>query len=509
MIERMSCAIVASVMPRDLAELTAAAAAAVGDADLLELRADLAGDAFANWLALLPRLPLPTIVTIRARADGGAFAGDEGERARRLVAASSVAAWIDLEANGPLADAPLGPAQRIVSHHEWRAPPHDLEAMAAALVARRRDAVVKLAITPRDLVDVARIARLQRSLAEQGARVACFAMGELGAPTRLLAGKLGAAFVYGSLAGYAATAPGQPTVTELARLHRLREQHPTMAAAAVIGDPIAHSASPTLHHALYRAAGVVRGFVPMRAPDLASALDLCDALGVTAAAITLPHKETAARSAIGALPGEPWPPFAGSANTLMRTVEGWRAGNSDVAGFRAALRHGWPSSRPPPQRALVLGAGGVARTAVVELREARVEVTVCARTFARAAALAAEFGATAVAWEQRADVARDLIVQATPLGMAPRIDETPLPATAIRADDVLFELIYRPRRTRLLEEASARGAATIEGLEMFVEQALVQHLHFTGARGDAAVARAAVIEELSHIRAKSTSNAIT
>ncbi|MBL8840641.1 MAG: type I 3-dehydroquinate dehydratase [Planctomycetes bacterium] len=501
----MPCAIVASVLPRSTAELRAAAAAAArdGDADLLELRADLAGDRFAEWLALLPQLPLPVLVTIRARAHGGAFEGDERERAARLAAAARVAAWIDVEAETPLADelagvapfAALSPtdaprARPIVSLHAWDAPPVDLEARALALVARHPAAIVKLAIAARDLADVERVVHLQRRLAAAGARAACFALGELGAPTRLLAGKLGAALVYGSIDGHAPTGPGQPTLATLARLHRVREQEAATPVAAVLGDPIGHSLSPRLHSALYRAAGLARCFVPLRAPELPAALSLCDALGIAAASVTLPHKEAAASLAVGAIAGEPWPPFAGSANTLLRRDAGWLAGNSDVAGFRAALAGGWPKGRAPPRRALLLGAGGVARTALAALRNDGVAVTVAARTFARAQALAAEFGATAVEWAARGRVERELIVQATPLGMAPLEAETPLPIEQLSASDVVLELIYRPRRTRLLREAEQRGAATIEGAAMFVAQALQQHRWFTGHDGDLTVAQA-------------------
>lgn len=506
MIAAMPCAIVASVLPHSSAELHAAAAAAArdGDADLLELRADLAGDRFAEWLTLLPRLPLPAIVTIRARAHGGAFEGDERERAVRLAAAARVAAWIDVEAETPLADEYAGRelttaaprladpprARPIVSLHAWDAPPVDLEARAFALVERHPAALVKLAIAARDLADVERIVHLQRRLAAAGARAACFALGELGTPTRLLAGKLGAALVYGAIEGHAPTAPGQPTIATLAQLHRVREQEAATPVAAVLGDPIGHSLSPRLHSALYRAAGLARCFVPLRAPQLPAALSLCDALGITAASVTLPHKEAAARLAVGAIAGEPWPPFAGSANTLLRGDAGWLAGNSDVAGFRAALAGGWPNGRAPPRRALLLGAGGVARTAMAALRNDGVAVTVAARTFARAQALAAEFGATAVEWAARGQVERELIVQATPLGMAPLETETPLPQEQLCASDVVLELIYRPRRTRLLREAEQRGAATLEGAAMFVAQALQQHRWFTGRDGDPAVAQA-------------------
>ena len=495
----MTCAIVASILPASFAELANAAAAALADADLLEVRCDHAGAEFDHWLERLSDLPLPTIVTIRRREEGGKFCGSETERISRLRAAADRSPWIDVEARCDLALKRVGSARRIVSWHDLENCPNDPERLARELAARHPDALIKVATQARHLADVARLARAQRAIAPLG-RVALFALGELGQATRLLAGKLGARLVYGSVAGHAATAPGQPTVHELAWLHRVRDQRPDTPAGAVLGDPIGHSLSPRFHSALCRGAGLVRAFVPIRCVELAPALDACDALGIAACSITLPHKQAAAGLAIGPIDGEPWPPFAGVANTLLRDRVGWRAANTDVTGFLAALDAGWPSDRAAPRRALLLGAGGVARTALAALRGRAISVIVAGRTDARAAALAAEFGATAVRWSDRAGVERDLIVQATPLGMQPEVSATPLPAAALRASDVVFELIYRPAQTQLLRDARECGAATIGGSEMFVAQALAQHRLWTGSASTPeaiAAARAALAEALA------------
>lgn len=509
----MGCRIVASVMPAHRAELEAAAraAAASGDADLLEVRCDRAGDEYADWLGLLTALPLPAIVTLRPRAHGGEFAGDEAERTRRLAAAARIAAWVDVEAGSAAAAAPnAGVARRIVSHHDWSATPRDLDALADELRALHPDALLKLVVTPRDLDDVARCATTQRRLAAAGIDASCFALGELGAPTRLLAGKLGAALVYGALDGHAPTAPGQPSVATLARLHRVREQTPAWAAAAVVGDPIAHSLSPLLHSQLYRADSLARAFVPMRAPDLAAALRLCDALGIGGVSVTLPHKQTATRLASGPVHGERWPPLGGATNTLVRGAAGWHAANSDAIGFAAALAAAPPAmlaALTPLRTALLLGAGGAARTALVVLRERGVRVTIAARRPAAARALADEAGRErglapvidTVDWERRGSIPHQLLVNATPIGMAPASDESPFPAAAFRPDSVVLDLVYRPRRTRLLREAEQAGAIALDGVTMFVAQALAQHRHFTGQDASPAAAnraRAAVDEAL-------------
>lgn len=495
----MSVAVVASVRPAGEAQLRAAAAAAAPDADLLEVRLDRAGRDFDRFLALLPELPLPVIVTVRRREEGGTFEGSEAERGALLEAAAQRAAWIDVEARSELSQRPLGPARRIVSWHDFAAPPPDPLALARELAARHPDATIKLAANARDLADVAALARAQRACADAGLRVALFGLGELALPTRLLAGKLGAALVYGSIEGHEPTAPCQPTVALLSRLHRVRSQSRATLAGAIVGDPVAHSLSPLLHSTLARVDAIDRAFVPLRASALEGALAACDALAIDGCSVTLPHKETAARVAVGPLPGEPWPPPSGAVNTLLRSPEGWRAANTDRLGLLAALATVAPARLATLRRALVLGAGGAAATAVSALRERSLAVTIASRTRARADALAARFGVQSIAWDERATAARDLIVNATPLGMAPAVDATPFPAAALRTSDLVFDLVYRPRLTRLLRDAADAGATTLDGVEMFLQQGLAQHQRFTGSPASpaaVAAARAALAEAL-------------
>jgi 3-dehydroquinate dehydratase/shikimate dehydrogenase len=488
---RNGCALVASVSPRDEAELLAAADRAVRDgADLLEVRCDRAGDAFDRWLALLPAVRLPVIVTVRSRAHGGEFDGDESERVRRLSEASRFAAWIDVEAGSAAAGARFeGGGRRIVSLHDWDGTPADLDARADRLRADHPDAVLKLACLARDLDDVARVATTQRRLSAAGIRSACFSLGELGLPTRLLAGRLGAALAYGAIEGHAPTAPGQPFLTELALLHRVREQAPSWSIGAVVGDPIAHSLSPLLHSTLARAEDLERAFVPLRAPDLPSALHAADALGITALSVTLPHKETATRLAAGPLPGEPWPPPGGATNTLMRATDGWRAANTDAVGFAAALDAAPAEAVARVRSALLLGAGGVARTAAAVLIARGIAVTIAARRRDAAQALtaalrrggdAAAATLTVVPWEQRDRVAAELIVNATPLGMAPAIASSPFPPAALRPGALILDLVYRPRKTQLLRDAERAGAIALDGVTMFLAQAFAQHRRFAG-----------------------------
>jgi len=251
----------------------------------------------------------------------------------------------------------------------------------------------------------------------------------------------------------------------------------------VIGDPIAHSLSPLLHNAAFDALGLdwVSVAFAVRAGDAAAALTGMRALGIAGLSVTMPHKEQA---------------FAAVDDTtdVARRLGAvncvsWHAGalvgdSTDGDGLLAALARG-AGFDPRARRCVVIGAGGAARAVVLALAEAgAAEVVVVNRTPARAeiaAALAGEAGRVG----SGADMASaDLIVQATPVGMAggagPGGDDLPLEPDTLHAGQVVADLVYHPLETPLLAAAKARGAVTVGGLGMLVHQAALALERWTG-----------------------------
>ncbi len=129
----------------------------------------------------------------------------------------------------------------------------------------------------------------------------------------------------------------------------------------------------------------------------------------------------------------------------------------------------------------MLGAGGAARAAAVGLAGAGGAVTVCARRPERAAEVAALVGGAAVPFPAPAG-SWDLLVNTTPVGTAPRVDDTPVPAPALTGGAIVYDLVYNPTRTRLLREAAAAGCRTIGGLDMLAAQAVRQFEWWLGTR---------------------------
>jgi 3-dehydroquinate dehydratase / shikimate dehydrogenase len=145
-------------------------------------------------------------------------------------------------------------------------------------------------------------------------------------------------------------------------------------------------------------------------------------------------------------------------------------------------------------RVLVVGTGGAARAAVFALADRGAEVVVAGRNADKAAALAGAAGVSSTTWESLARATFDALVHTTPVGMSPDIAGT-LFTERIPAQ-IVFDMVYNPLQTTLLRHAASQGKTTIEGLEMFLEQAAAQFELWTGAKAPHTTMRNAVLEVL-------------
>ncbi len=257
----------------------------------------------------------------------------------------------------------------------------------------------------------------------------------------------------------------------------------------LLGDPVAHSLSPLIHNAAFRAAGLdatyrARRIAPEELPEAVAELREPDVLGAN---VTIPHKQRVLPYLDALAPAAE---AIGAVNTIVRQEDGRLLGdNTDAAGFLHGLE-GAGDLRAAP--AVVLGSGGAARAVVYALlTDLRPEsLTIAARSTEKAEALVADLAdldpddtLRVVSLGNAAAAVRGgrLVVNATPLGMHPDEHATPWP----EADDfgpahTVYDLVYAPAETRLLREAAARGARTIGGLAMLVGQAAASFARWTG-----------------------------
>lgn len=248
----------------------------------------------------------------------------------------------------------------------------------------------------------------------------------------------------------------------------------------VLGHPVSHSRSPAMHTAALRALGMEGTWsyeaIDVAPEELASRVRALPGEGFRGANVTIPHKQAALALAVEASSRALQ---IGAANTLSFETEGIRADNTDAEGLLGAL--GEPVAG---RHALVLGAGGAARACVWALVEGGGHVAVWNRTADRARALCEELGGEPVEGTQIDTAAYDLIVNTTAIGMdgtEQAIKALPLDADEMNAPQVVVDLAYRPNTdTPLINAAKARGARTIDGLEVLVHQGAASLRLWTG-----------------------------
>jgi shikimate dehydrogenase len=267
----------------------------------------------------------------------------------------------------------------------------------------------------------------------------------------------------------------------------------------VIGDPVAHSLSPLLHNTAFLAMGLDWVSVGFRVPagSTAAALEGARALGVAGLSVTMPHKAEVARL-VSQL--SPLAERLGAVNCVVDSGDGWRGENTDGAGLLAALRHR-DGFEPGGRRCLVVGAGGAARAVVAALADAgAAEVVVVNRTPERAAAALALAGPVGRFGGPEDAPSCDLVVNATPLGMADGTAATkagaggpwPIDPALIHAGQMVVDLVYHPSETPWMAAARSQGATADNGLGMLVHQAALQLAAWTGLDPPVAAMWAAV-----------------
>ena len=458
----------ATVTAETTAQLRTRRDAVIG-ADLVELRVDGVRD--LDLEGALAGRRLPVLVTCRPTWEGGRFDGSDEERRSVLEMALKLGAeWVDLEWRGGFEDVISARRGRniVLSSHDFTGIPADLEQRYVAMRATGA-ALVKIAVHVQSGSDVIRLLRLGR--AHSGDRVVLLGMGDIGAPTRLLPDHFGSAWTYGG----EGVAPGQVPIPDMIERYRFHETSSASAIYGVVGAPIGHSLSPSMHNAGFAAADLDAIYIPFEATDPEDIFGLLEALNVTGVSVTAPFKETLM----------PWlcsvdelGKRVGAVNTLRRGPGGWEGLNTDVPGFLAPLQRG---GGVRGLQTTVLGAGGSARAVAVALAMSGTIVTVCARRLDRAKAVADIVdGKVGTMPPERGSW--DLLVNSTPVGTAPAANATPIASSELSGGATVYDLVYNPSPTRLLTEAAEVGCRTIGGLDMLAEQAVRQFEWWFGLR---------------------------
>jgi len=486
-------------------------------ADLVEVRLDHLREP-PDLAAILRRSSKPVIFTCRPKREGGEFEGEEKRRLALLQEAVDLGAeYVDVERDC------IGKVRRksrtrlTVSYHNFEETPADIEDIHAQMSGLGGD-IVKVACMARDATDNARMFRLL--LKKDRLPTIALCMGEFGIASRVLAKRFGGFLTFASVDEKSAAAPGQIPAPVLRSLYRYQDQNRDTRLFCVIGDPIAHSMSPAIHNAAFQSLDMNAVYTLFRVLDPVAFVREFIPLGFEGISVTIPHKEHV-MTELDEI--DPVAKKIGAVNTIC-VCDGKRYGrNTDwmaaVRSIEKAVRRRLGRDALKGLSAVMIGAGGAARAIAFGLVEAGVSVGIFNRTVERAKTLAEDVakveGLETVPWNASDELRQngriiygglpldgalrdvcDILVNASSIGMHPRIEASPVDKTFFRSDMVVFDAVYNPLRTKFLREAEAVGCEIVMGLEMFVGQAVEQFELWTGRTAPADVMAAVVKDRL-------------
>jgi 3-dehydroquinate dehydratase/shikimate dehydrogenase len=444
-------------------------------ADLIELRLDFVAKAL-DLKRIYAEKKCELVATVRRPEDGGRWATSEDARQmllRQLIVSGNFE-YVDLETDVADQIRRYKSTRRVISYHNLREVPADLDAIYDRMCGQDPD-IVKIAVMARSIADNKTVIDLMR---RAKVPTIAFCMGDLGFPSRLVSAVCGAPWVYGAFNKERGIAPGMPSFQELRKLYRITRVNRDTKVFAVVGDPVSHSLSPLVHNAAFEKLGVNSLYVPIWAPkgQFPACLKAFDHI-VSGYSVTIPHKESAAHDAAtrDATVDE-----THAANTLVSTEKGYKAYNTDYQAFLDSLLAALPSPDLHKVPVLILGSGGMARAAAHALARAHATIWIAGRNHDATRKLADEVGGEALDWVGRHKEGCRIAVNCTPIGMHPNVNDSPLHTSYLRPELVVFDTVYTPESTLLVKQARDRGCKVITGVDLFVRQAGMQFQLFTG-----------------------------
>ncbi|MES2122658.1 MAG: type I 3-dehydroquinate dehydratase [Chlamydiota bacterium] len=372
--------------------------------DGIELRLDqFAAIDFAAIGAFIKDSPVPVMLTLRKKEQGGAFQGTEEERLDLISTLCTLHPhYLDLEWDVPtefrrrIFDT-FSRIQILSSYHNFEETPPDLEALYKKVKSPYAH-LTKIATTARSTSDALRMLSFVRSKE----KIVGICMGEAGELTRVLAPVAGNHLTYAKLEGGLGTASGQINSQELQELYRFRSLNRDTAVFALIGDPVDKSRSALFHNPIFREKNVNAVYVkiPLKKEELTAFFKWTDDFPVKGLSVTMPHKE----SVIPFLDVQsPEVLCIGACNTIK--LDGKRRGfNTDGVGALNAIEN---KGSMRDKHLVVVGAGGTAKAIIYEAMQRGAQVTVLNRTHEKAIALAAQLHCRAESWDRFPEVVNE------------------------------------------------------------------------------------------------------
>ena len=463
-------------------------------ADILELRLDLIEAHDLN--TLLNAVTLPVIVTNRSKHDGGQYKGADADRVQSLRDALKAGVdYVDIEVSTPreilqpfLEES--DPAKIILSYHDFSHTPEDFNPLYETMCEMPGE-IVKIVTYARDLSDNLKMFELLKRARQEKQKLIGLCMGDLGEISRILSPLFGGFLTFGSLESGQESAPGQIPATTLKDIYRVNAERADFKIYGVIGNPVSKSMGYLVHNRAFQEKGSPDIYVSFLVDNVEkffnSFKDFFSGLSVT-----MPAKEQI-MPLLGRV--DETAKKIGAVNTVVKEGAEWVGYNTDCSGAISALE---VCTSLQGKNVLILGSGGTAKAIGYGVKEKGGNLTVTYnKNKERGESLARELGCELVQARDAGTRSIDVLINCSPVGMSPNINESPFLARDFKAGMVVFDSVYNPLETRLLREAKAAGCTVIPGYELFINQAAGQFELWTGQTAPIDTLREVLLKRLA------------
>ncbi|UCH89319.1 MAG: shikimate dehydrogenase [Thermoplasmata archaeon] len=473
--------------------LAAYAAQEIGT-DLIELRLD-----YLEKIDLFELLPIKEevsvrlIATLRPQIEGGQFSGAESDRFELLEECieSEIFDFIDCELSSEqtsledLIDvARAKGVKTIVSHHDLEGTPTSSEFIEILNKCLALGDIAKIGVTVKSRTDFSNFLAGCRTAweAEHNFTGVCL-NGAASYISRILAPHIGSWAVYASLTPEKKAVPEQITLLQLKNAWKAMAVDPSAQSElnfvdehtkiyGLLGQSLAYTHSPLMHNAAFKSEHLESIYIPFDIPQdlLGQIINDSRTLNISGLNVTIPFKESVMEYLDELDEGAS---KINAVNTIVNSEGVLKGYNTDSYGAMQALKSA--NIEPKEKKVMVFGAGGAAKALCFGLISEGASVSVANRTEARAAELKALYPEIEVVDFQARNEAvtkHDIIINCTPTGTAGFDADDIFDYNNINNDHTVFDLVYNPRKTKLLEAAEQKGAKIVSGIDMLLHQAL-------------------------------------
>ena len=466
--------------------------------DIAELRADYLDEDEALHIRKFPRLAkIPCILTIRRLNDGGAYRAGESSRAMLFAQAMAFAddlhrennfQYVDFENDffvSNLEDAAMAFGTRIIRSY------HNMNEPVSGIVRRcnemRRTGyeIPKIAFMPKSLDDVKNLFSETRYFSDYD-HILC-AMGSIGTVSRILAYKTHSFLTYTSAADGENSLKniGHIDPLTLDQVYNFRNLNERTEIFGVTGWPLEKTDSPKLHNAGYKKHSMNAVYVPLPSADIHQTINFANEIGMRGLSVTVPHKETVVNDLLEV---DKHVKEIGACNTIIRKNDEWYGHNTDFSGFAKALLEFTGLKNLRRKKVSIIGAGGAARAIACAIKILGGKACVFNRTHFRAEQVANMFGFDSASLTvdsiNMLKKYSDLIIQTTSVGMnsteTSNAQNDPIYFYKFSGKEILFDIVYTPEVTPIMQRAMTAGCKVCNGSEMLKYQAYEQFKIFTG-----------------------------